>query len=246
MIESKVDVKTQDGVADGYLYHPDSSGTWPAVIMYTDIKGVRSAFQDMAKRLAAEGYVVFLPNVYYRTRHMPVFKDELPSFNEANGRTQLLALRDTLTPDRVERDAISHIEFLGMHKNVGGTAMGTVGYCMAGAIALRTAAARPDRIASMASFHGGHLATDTADSPHLLLPKVKARLYFAHASEDASCPPAMIDKLEAACSKTGLRYESDVYGGRHGFAVKDHAAFDEASCDRHWRKMLVLFKETLH
>ncbi len=246
MHEHKVDIKTHDGVADGYLYQPDSKDTWPGVVMYTDIWGVRPVFQQMAKRLAAEGYVVLLPNIYYRTRHMPVFKDELPSFADANGRAQLMALKDTLTADKVERDAISYVEFLAMQEIVGGMKMGAVGYCMTGSFVMRTAAARPDRVAVAASIHGGGLATEAPDSPHLLLPKMKARLYFAHASEDGSCPPEMIRKLEAACAKSGLRYESEHYAGKHGFAVENHAAYDAPSADRHWHKLLALFKETLH
>lgn len=245
MLETKVDIKTHDGVADGYLYQPDAAGTWPAVIMYTDIWGVRPTFQDMAKRLAVDGYVVLLPNIYYRTRHMPVLKEK-PSFAEPNGRAQLMALKETLTPDRVERDAIAYVDFLGVQQSVGGTKMGTAGYCMAGALALRTAAARPDRIAAMASIHSGHLATDTPDSPHLLLPKVKARLYFAHASDDSSCPPEMIRKLVAACDKASLNYESELYRGRHGFAVEDHEVYDPPSAAKHWQKLLALFKEMLH
>jgi len=246
MLETRIDIKTHDGVADGYLYQPDSKNTWPAVIMYTDIRGVRPIFQAMAKRLASEGYVVLLPNPYYRTRHMPVFKDELPSMNDSSGRAQLMALRDTLTPERIETDAISYVEFLGMQPAVGGTEMGVVGYSMAGPIALRTAAVRPDRIAAMASFHGVRLATDAPDSPHLLLPKVKARLYFGHASEDPSCPPAMIRKLVAACDMSRLHYQSELYPGKHGFAVEDHEAYDAPSAEKHWRKMLAFFKETLH
>jgi carboxymethylenebutenolidase len=245
MLESKVDIKTHDGVADGYLYRPNASETWPAVIMYPDIWGVQASFQDMAKRLAADGYVVLLPNFYYRTRHMPVFQEK-PSFSDPNGRAQLIALKDTLTPERIERDAIAYVDFLGMQNAVGGTEMGTVGYCMAGAFALRTAAARPDRIAAMASIHGGHLATDAPDSPHLLLPKVKARLYFGHASEDASCPPEMIRKLVAACDKAHVRYQSELYPGKHGFAVEDHAVYDAPSAEKHWHKLLAFFKETLH
>jgi carboxymethylenebutenolidase len=246
MRETKVDIKTHDGEADGYLYQPDATGTWPGVIMYTDIWGVSPAFQKMAKRLAAEGYVVLLPNIYYRTRHMPVFKDELPSFSDTNGRAQLMALKETLTPEKIERDAISYVEFLAMQESVGGMKMGAVGYCMSGALALRTAAARPDRIAVAASIHGGDLATETPGSPHLLLSKVKARLYFAHASEDASCPPEMIRKLAAACGKLGLRYESELYPGKHGFAVEGHVAYDAPSAEKHWRKLLALLKETLH
>lgn len=246
MREIKVDIKTHDGVADGYLYQPDAAGTWPGVIMYTDIWGVSPTFQKMAKRLAAEGYVVLLPNIYYRTRHMPVFKDEVPSFADAQGRAQLMALKETLTPDKIERDAISYVEFLAMQEIVGGMKMGVVGYCMTGSFAMRTAAARADRIAVAASIHSGGLATDTPDSPHLLLPKMKARLYFAHASADASCPPEMIRKLEAACAKLGLRYESEHFAGKHGFAVESHAAYDAPSAEKHWRKLLALFKETLH
>ena len=246
MREIRVDIKTHDGVADGYLYQPNAAGTWPGVIMYTDIWGVSPAFQKMAKRLAAEGYVVLLPNIYYRTRHMPVFKDELPSFGDANGRAQLMALKETLTPDKIERDAISYVEFLAMQEIVGGMKMGVVGYCMSGAFALRAAAARADRIAVAASIHAGGLATDAPDSPHLLLPKMKARLYFAHASEDGSCPPEMIRKLESACAKLGPRYESEQYAGKHGFAVESHAAYDAPSAEKHWRKLLALFKETLH
>ncbi len=246
MIESRIEIKTPDGTADGYLYQPDAARAWPGVIYYTDIWGVRPAFQEMAKQLASHGYVVLLPNFYYRTRHMPVFKDELPSFHDANGRTQLMALKDTLTPERVERDAIAYVEFLAMQKTVGGMKMGTAGYCMSGSFALRTAAARPDRIAAAASIHCGGLATDAPDSPHKLLPKMKARLYFAHASEDGSCPPAMIKTLEAACARAGLRFESELYPGRHGFAVKGHEVYDAACCEKHWRKLLALFKETLH
>jgi carboxymethylenebutenolidase len=246
MIESRIEIKTQDGAADGYLYQPETAGAWPGVIYYTDIWGARPVFQDMAKHLASHGYVVLMPNVYYRTRHIPVFKDELPSFHDANGRAQLMALKETLTPQRVERDAISYVEFLAMQKTIGGMKMGTAGYCMSGSFALRMAAARPDRIAAAASFHGGGLATDAPDSPHKLLSKIKARLYFGHASDDTSCPAAMIKTLEAACARAGSRFESELYSGRHGFAVKTHEAYDAPSAEKHWRKLLALFKETLH
>ena len=242
MIESKIEFKTSDGTADGYLYQPEASGTWPAAIMYIDIFGVRPAFQDMAKQLAGEGYVVLLPNLYYRKSPLPVFKAK-PNFDK--DRALLLGLKESLTPDVVRRDSTAYVDFLARQKTVKAGAMGVVGYCMSGAIAMRTACARPDRILACASFHAGGLATDAPDSPHKLLPKAKARFYFGHASEDASCPPEMIEKLEAACEVAHLQYESEVYPGRHGFAVKDHDVFDAECCEKHWRKLTALFDETL-
>ena len=239
MIENKVEIKTPDGAADGFFYQPEFSGTWPGVVMHIDIFGVRPTFQDMAKKLAAEGYAVLLPNLFYRKGPAALKKLKFEKGSD------MMDLIHSFTPDIVRKDATAYVDFLGRQKAVKSGAMGTVGYCFSGALAMRMACARPDRIGACASFHGGWLATESPDSPHKLLPKAKARFYFSHASDDSSCPPDMIDRLEAALDAAHLQYESEVYPAKHGFAVKDHDNYDAEACEKHWRKMFALFAETL-
>jgi carboxymethylenebutenolidase len=245
MIEKKLEVKTPDGVADAYFYAPGESGAWPGVILYVDAMGVRSAFQEMAKRLASEGFAVLLPNVYYRSGRLPLADHEL-NIQDEKDKALIQQLMGKLTPEAVRRDAPAYVAALGAQKQVKSGKMGVVGFCMSGSFALRTAALEPERIAAAASFHGSRLATDDPESSHRLAPKLKAQLYFGFAIEDQSMPPEAVEKLKAALDDAGADYASDVYdGARHGWVMRDHRAYNAAQSDRAQKRMVALFREAL-
>lgn len=245
MMEEKVEIRTPDGTADGVLFRPGGEGRSPGVIHLTDIGGIRPAPLGMARRQAEQGYVVLVPNAFYRTGRPPLF-DFQPDFTDARTMKRFGELAGPLTPDAIARDASSYVDFLAAHGSVSTTAMGVVGYCFTGAMAIRTAAARPDRIGAAASFHGGGLYTDTPQSPHLVLPRVKARLYFGHAVNDRSMPQDAIDKLEQALEAWAGNHESEVYEGAfHGWTVPDSPAYNAPQAERAFVKLKELFVNTL-
>jgi carboxymethylenebutenolidase len=245
MIEKKIDVKTPDGIADAYLYAPEPSGVWPGIIMYVDAMGVRGTFQDMARRLAREGFTVLLPNVYYRSGHLPLADHDL-NITDEKDKALIQQLMGKLTPDAQRKDGAAYADALWEQSLTKARKMGVVGFCMSGAFAVRTAAIRADRIGAAASFHGGRLATDDPESPHRLAPQIKAQLYFGFAVEDQSMPEEAIKKLRTALDEAGARYASDVYdGARHGWVVKDHRMYNQPQAERAWKQMLSLFKEAL-
>jgi carboxymethylenebutenolidase len=248
MIEKDVDIRVTDGTSDAVLFRPEGEGRWPGVIFLTDIRGIRPATRDMARRLAAEGYCVLLPNVFYRTGRPPLF-DFPMRIGEERTTKRIAELGTPLTPEAMERDASDYVEFLAGQDSVGEGPMGVVGHCFTGQMAMRASAARPDRIASAASFHGVRLFTDGAASPHLALPRVKARLYFAHAVNDNSMPQEAIEKFNRALdawNPSGDRYESEVYeGAYHGWTAPDSPVYNEAQAGRAFRKLTELFAQTL-
>ena len=243
MREEKVDIQTADGEADATVYAPDGHGPFPAVLYYPDGIGLRPAFHQMAKRLAEEGYVVLLPNIYYRTTTGPFITLPL-DFNNPKTRERFAELTGPLTPQAMERDALTFLDFLGKRADVNGR-MGVVGYCLTGSMAMRTAAAAPDRILAAASFHGGRLCTDDSNSPHLALPRIKARLLFGHAENDQSMPADAIVKLDGALKAWGGAFESETYPARHGWCVPGGEVYDEAQAEKHYAKLKALFAETL-
>jgi carboxymethylenebutenolidase len=245
MSQEQVAIQLPDGAADGILFRPDKSGRWPAVLHLTDVMGIRPATVGMAERLSALGYVVLQPNIFFRTAKPPVF-DFAPNFADERTMKRFGELAGPLTPAVQARDAGGYIDFLARRADVPPERMGVVGYCFSGGYALRAAAARSDRIVVAASFHGGHLATDAPDSPHTVLPKVKARLYFGHAVDDRSMPPAMIEKLENALRAWGGRYESESYAGAlHGWTVPGGPIYNEPQAERHFTKLTELLAATL-
>jgi len=244
MIEEKVEIRTADGVADGFLYRHEG-GSRPGVIHLTDIGGIRSSQKAMASRLAAAGYTVLMPNLFYRFGKPPVI-NFAAGFEDEGVKKRLAELRGPLTPEAVESDAGAYVDFLSGQEGVSPGGIGVVGYCFAGSVALRTAAARPDRIAAADSFHGGGLCSDAPTSPHLLLPRVKARLYFGHAVEDRGMPPEAIDRLDRALAAWGGRSESEVYDdARHGWTVPDSPVFNGPQAERAFAKLTGLLAETL-
>jgi carboxymethylenebutenolidase len=243
MIEEAVEIRTADGTADGFLYRAEGGSRRPGVIHLTDIGGIRSSQQGMARRLAAAGYTVLMPNIFYRTGKPPVI-DLSPGFEDEGVKKRLAELRASLPPEAVERDASAYVDFLAAQDSVGEGGMGVVGFCFAGGMAMRIAAARPDRVAAAASFHGGGLCTDAPTSPHLLLPRIQARLYFGHATQDRGMPPEAIERFNQALAAWGGRYESEVYeGARHGWTVPDSPVYDEPQAERAFAKLTELLAQ---
>ena len=245
MTEEEIEIHTVDGTSDGVLYLSEDGRRLPGVIFFTDIGGIRPSQRQMAGRLAAAGYTVLLPNIFYRTGRPPMF-DFPVKFGEERTTRRLAELSGPLTPEAVERDASAYVDFLAAHESVSAGSMGVVGYCFSGALAMRSAAARPERIAAAASFHGGRLYTDAPTSPHLLLPRIKARLYFGHAVQDSSMPQEAIDKLNQALQSWGGRYESEVYeSAYHSWTVSDSPVYNPPQAERAFEKLRALLSETL-
>jgi carboxymethylenebutenolidase len=245
VIEQSVAIPTPDGTAEGTLFIPDSRQPHPGVLYFVDIAGVRPANLSMARRLADQGYAVLVPNLFYRTSKIPVFDFPL-KFGEERTTKRLAELSTPLTPDAMERDASAYVDFLSASDGVGPGKMGVVGFCFSGSMAMRAAAARPDRIAAVASFHGGRLYTDQPNSPHRGLSRIKARLYLGHAVEDKSMPAESISKLEGVLKAWGGRYESETYeGALHGWTVPGGHAYNHPQAERAFEKLTQLFAETL-
>jgi carboxymethylenebutenolidase len=245
VIERKFDIAMKDGDAEAILYRPDDERACPGVLFLTDIFGIRPANQGMAQRLAAKGYAVLMPNVFYRHGKIPLLDFEF-KMGEARSMKLMGALFAAEPNDRMGPDGALYADFLLAQKGVSGTKIGVVGYCFSGAMALRTAAETPDRIAAAASFHGGRLVTDAADSPHLLLPKVKARLYFGHAIEDQSMTADNIKTLEAALEKWGGKYRSETYqGALHGWTVPGRNVYNEPQAEVAFDRLTELLRKAL-
>jgi carboxymethylenebutenolidase len=244
VIEELLEVRTPDGTTDALLVRPESRDPLPAVINLTDGLGFRQAFADQSKRIAEQGYVVLAPNIFYRTSKLPVFDFE-PDFASERTRTRFGELKAPLTPDAMMRDGSAYVDFLAAQPFVCSAPMGVIGFCFAGQFALRVAAARPDRIGAAASFHGAGLFTDTDESPHLLLPRVKARLYFGHASNDQSMPAAAIEKFEKALEAWGGSYESETYPAPHGWMIPGGKVHEPAQAERGFAKLMELLDDTL-
>jgi carboxymethylenebutenolidase len=245
MLEKNVGAKTPDGVADCEFYAPDESGTWPGVIMYPDVLGTRPAFRDMARRLVSDGFCVLMPNFYYRVSKVPVFSFT-PAFGEEKTVARLGVLRPTQTPDLVARDVGPYVETLLDQPQTKKGQIGTVGYCMTGSFAMRTAAAMPDDVAAAVSFHGSKLYSADSDSPHLVLPMIKAKLYFGFAVDDKTMPDEAVAKFKEALDAAGLDWDSDIYeGANHGWCMPDHPKHNTAQAERAWANMVKLFKDAL-
>ncbi|MFF5087895.1 dienelactone hydrolase family protein [Streptomyces niveus] len=245
---STVDIPTPDGTADAYLVHPESAGPHPAVLFYADAFGPRPKLKGMADRVAAAGYTVLVPNVLYRAGRAPLV--ELPAFISDDRRPEifesLLPQLRSLTPEMIVRDAGAYLDWLAASPRTTEGPIGITGYCMGAGLALRTAAAYPDRVAAMAGFHGAYLASEAPDSPHLGAGRITAELYFGHADQDAAMPPEQIDRLDKALTDAGVRHQAEVYAGaRHGYTQADTASYDAEAAERHWTALLDLLGRAL-
>ena len=245
VVESEVTVRTPDGTADAYFVHP-ARGRHPAVLIWTDIFGLRPAFRQMGRRLAESGYSVLVPNPFYRTQRAPIVPEGASLQDDATRKT-LMGMMSSLTPATQEIDAKAFIAYLDAQRSVDRKRrMATTGYCMGGPITMRTAAAFPERIGAAASFHGGGLVTDKPDSPHLLVPKMRAQYLIAIAENDDQRQPDAKDVLRKAFDAAKLPAEIEVYAGAmHGWCPPGSAAYNEVQAERAWTRMLALFGKAL-
>lgn len=243
--ESHVEIKTPDGTADAYFVRP-AEGAHPGVLIWTDILGLRPAFEQMGKRLAESGYSVLVPNPFYRKQKAPIFPPGA-SFSDPETRRAAMALGGSLNAETHVTDATAFVNWLDAQPSVDKKRkLATTGYCMGGPIVMRTAAAFPDRIGAGASFHGGGLVTDRPDSPHLLIPKMKAHFLFAIAENDDQRDPNAKNVLREAFAAAKLPAEIEVYeGALHGWCPPDSAVYNEPQAEKAWERMLALFKTAL-
>lgn len=245
VIETDVSVQTPDGLADCYFVHP-SSGKHAGVIIWPDVLGLRPAFRAMGKRLAQSGYSVLVVNPYYRKATAPVVP-EGASFQDEATRNKVLPLARSLSADTNVTDARAFVSFLDAQPAVDTKRkIGTTGYCMGGPFTMRTAAAVPERIGAGASFHGGRLVTDGPESPHLLVPKMKAHFLFAIAANDDERDPEAKHILRKTYDDAKLPAEIEVYAGAmHGWCPPDSRVYNEVQAERAWGRLLVLFETAL-
>jgi carboxymethylenebutenolidase len=253
IVETDVTIKTDDGTCDACFAHP-ATGSHPGVLIWPDALGLRPTMRSMARRLAAEGYSVLVPNPFYRVSRAPQFESAANlDFGDQAVMTKVRALMASVTAAGLaERDAPAYVAFLDAQREVDRTKkIGTQGYCMGGPLVVRTAAAQPERVGAGASFHGGGLVTDKPDSPHLLAPKIKGRMYFGIASDDDQRQPDAKTALKEAFAKAGVPAEIEVYPARHGWCVPDMPIekgapiYDMTQAERAWSKLVALYKSGL-
>ena len=243
--EKDVAVKTADGIADAALFVPVAKGKWPAVLMWPDILGLRPVFREMGKRLAAQGYVVLVPNPYYRTKKAPVVEGPF-DFNSKDDMAKIMAFKAGLTDAMVDRDSAAYVTFLDTQPQTDKRRKAAVqGYCMSGPIAFRTAAVRPDRIGAVATFHPGALVTDKASSPHLLIPKSRAAYLVIIARNDAEKMPKEKPDLEASFRKARRPAKVEISSANHGWTVAGSQTYDEKEAERAWAELLPFYRANL-
>lgn len=235
-------IRAADGDCPAHLFRPDGDGPWPAVIVYMDALAIRPAMIDLAARIAAAGYVVLLPDLFYRHGpYPPIVASEIKDF-----RAEIGPLMATVDNRKAAADTAHFLAFLDSRPEVKDRKVGATGYCMGGGMVLTAAATYPDRIAAAASFHGGSLATDAADSPHLLAPQIRAEVYVAGADKDRAYPPEMAERLEAALTEAGVTHRCEIYDGAiHGWTMPDLPIYNEAAAERAFAELTALFARTL-
>jgi len=249
VVEKDVEIKTPDGVCNAAFIHP-TTGSHPAVLIWADAFGLRPALRDMGKRLAAQGYSVLVPNPFYRVTKDP--KIDTATFNFATERGKIQPLMDSINADgAAEKDAGAFIAWIDQQKEVNKSKkIGTQGYCMGGPLVMRTAASS-DRIGAGGSFHGGGLVTANPNSPHLLAPKIHARMYFGVAKNDDERQPDAKDKLKAALDAAHVANKIEVYPANHGWCMPDMPApanapiYSKPDAERAWAELLTLYKQAL-
>ncbi len=243
MPEQHIHIDMPQGKADAYLFTPENNEaglTLPGIIDYPDIGGVRETSREMSQRVANEGYLVLSPNVFYRFGPPPVFADVPWDFTNPRTLKRFADLTTPLVGEAFAADARAYVDTLDANGAAPGP-IGVVGHCFTGGLALRTAAAVPDRIAVAVSFHGGGLyKKDDPNSPHRDIPKIKASLYFGHAKDDGSMPAEAIKSLEEELANWGGQYESKVYNAGHGWTVTDNPTYNQPEAERAHAKLLSL------
>jgi carboxymethylenebutenolidase len=244
MIDQQIEIPTKDGTTTTFITHPERDGPHPLIIFYMDAPAIREELRDMARRLGTSGYYVMLPNMYYRSGVM-----ELGPINpdpESPERKRMFSLMSSLTIPLVMEDTKALLAYADGQKAARKDIVGTVGYCMSGQYAINAATHFPGRVKAAASIYGVQLATDKPDSPHLAGTKTKAELYFGCAETDAYAPQELIDKVKAQMKADGANAEVEIYPGtHHGFAFPKRPVYHRDAAERHWERLLALYRRNL-
>jgi carboxymethylenebutenolidase len=241
MIEQQIDIPTKDGRITTFVAHPERDGPFPVVLFFMDAPGIREELRDMARRLGTSGYYVLLPNLYYRSGEM-----ELGDLGGADARKHMFELMESLTIAKVMEDAAGLLAFAQTQDAADATRIAAVGYCMSGQFALSAAAYFPEQVKAAASIYGVRLVTDASDSPHLTAARAKGELYVGCAETDHWAPPEMVAALTEALARLPVEAEVEIYPGvDHGFAFPQRAVYDKAAAERHWERLLALFRRRL-
>jgi carboxymethylenebutenolidase len=238
---SKIEIQTDDGTCPSYVYRPSGSGPWPAVLVFMDGVGIRPAMLEIGERLATHGYFALVPDLFYRSGPYEPMDGGSIFADPAKRKILLERFVALATPAKVMADTRAFLDHLAAEPDVRPGGIGTTGYCMGGLTSLTAAGTYPDRILATASYHGGRLATDAPESPHLLAPRIKSRVYVAGAIEDASFTDEMKARLEDALTKAGVDHRIETYEAKHGWVFRDLPVYDAAAAERHWETMLALF-----
>ncbi len=246
MSKTEVSIPTLDGDARAYAFKPQGQGPWPAVIFYMDAPAIRPTLFEMCERLAARGYYVLLPDMFWRVGPYEPINLAEAFASEETRRTIFGKFMSSTNPEKSTRDTGAFLAWLDAQPDAKTDRVGATGYCMGAGLALRAAGNYPDKIAAAAGFHGGRLATDEPDSPHLLAPKIKAKVYIGGADEDAGFPPEQADRLRDALTAAGVDNRVEIYAGaRHGYTMPDLPVYNESGAERHWKELFALLDETL-
>ena len=244
MIHSTHFLQTQSGSMETFIVRPNRGGPHPAVILLMDAPGIREELRDMARRLATSGYVVLLPNLYYRAGKSPMFNSNV--LKDTPERARMRAIRTKMTIPPVMDDIAAILAFLATQQAVKPGPIGIHGYCMSGPYALAAAARFPTQINAAASFYGTWLLSDATESPHLTLAKAKAELYIACAEHDELAPPDMVEKLQTLFTQSNNPGELEIYPGvHHGFAFPQRWCYDKTAAERHWQRLIALYRRRL-
>jgi carboxymethylenebutenolidase len=245
-VGATIEVEAADGVADSYLARPDDNGVHPGVLLLIDAFGLRPQIEAMADRIAAAGYVVLAPNVFYRRGRAPVVSLEGLGDPERRGEVfgRVMPLIRELTPDLIVADGVAYLDRLAAES--GGGPVAISGYCMGGRLGWRLAAAYPDRVAALGCFHTGGLVTDGLESPHRSAAAIDAELYLGFADHDKSATPEQIAAVEGALREAGRTFGAAVFAGaEHGYTMADTPAYDEAAAERHYEELFGLLSRTV-
>jgi carboxymethylenebutenolidase len=245
LIETTLDIRTDDGAMESFICRPERNQPHPAVLFLMDAPGIREELRDMARRLATVGYCVVLPNLYYRAGRDTFFGPTVLTKGDPEY-VRMRAIRTKMTIPPVMGDVAAVLDFLDDQPGVKRGPVGVHGYCMSGPYALAAAARFPDRIAAAASLYGTWLVSDAEESPHLSLSKCKGELYIACAEHDDLAPLPMVEELRRLLEKSGAEGELEIYPGvHHGFAFPGRWCFDKHAAERHWERLLALYQRRL-
>jgi carboxymethylenebutenolidase len=244
MTHETVSIHATDGQCTAQVFTPEGAGPWPAVIFYMDAFGIRPAMVEMATHVASAGYVVLLPDLFYRFGpYGPLAPKEVLA---GDFRAIIGPMMGSTDNHKAAEDTKAFLAYLDTRSDVDGKKVGTVGFCMGGGMAITAAGYYPDRVAAAVSFHGGNLVTDQPTSPHLLAPKIKAELYIAGADNDHSYPLEMAERLEAVLTEAGVKHVCEIYEGKaHGWMKPDMPVYDAPAAERGWSELFALYGRTL-